>query len=82
MAKRSLERVQKIVDTLLKKIEERQVFVLLSNASNEIQDAKDSSRIKSKAQLKHWVKTNSNVVLIYIAESRYERDATLECVES
>jgi len=36
MAKRFLERVQEIVDTLLKKIEERQVFILLSSASNEI----------------------------------------------
>ena len=57
------------------------MFVLLLNASNEIQDVKDLSWIKSKTQLEHWVKIDSNVVLIYIVESRYERDATLECVK-
>ncbi len=56
--------------------------VLPSDASDEVQDARDSSQIKSKAQLEHWVKKDPTAVLVYIAESRYERDAALECVES
>lgn len=82
MAKRPLEQVQETVDTLLKKIEGRRVSVLPSCALDEVQDAKDSSQIKSKAQLEYWVKKDATAVLIYIAESRYERDAALKCVES
>lgn len=79
MARRALEQVQGVVEDLLEKTKGRRVSVLPSTASEDVQDAREPSQIKSKTQLEHWAQTNPSAVLIYLTEMR---DMTLQCIES
>ena len=81
-ADRVIKKAKKKVSALLQRTERRRVSILSSNASDKIEDAISSARIKSQQQLKHWVKTDLRQVLFHLQELHQERDAVLECVKS
>ena len=81
-ADRVIEKIKEKVAALLQRTERRRVSILSSDASNKIEDAISSTRIKSQQQLEHWMKTDFKQVLFHLQELHQERDAAFECVKS
>ena len=81
-ADRAIEKVKEKIAALLQRTEERRVSILSSDASDKIENAISSTRIKSQQQLEHWVKTDFRQVLFHFQKLHQERDAVFECVKS
>ena len=81
-ANRAIKKAKEKISALLQRTEKQRVSILSSDASNKIEDAISSTRIKSQQQLEHWMKTDPEQVLFHLKELHQERDAALECVKS